>query len=459
MEGVDCDAKVCKRCLERICNVHAGKLAIRARVAVHTHSWQMPAKKKGKDAPVSLQCAAFNQLHTHLAVGTTSGWQVVACEPYLPCQDSELSGGVAAIQMLFASSLIALVGGGERAEDSPRRLRLWNSSTSSPVFELTFASAVLRVLMNRTRLLVVLAEATHVFELATMRLLHQLECAPNPRGVAALCSSDAGICAVWPGGHAPGWVGKLTIFDAVHGSALATVAAHHSGIACVSLTAKGHLMATASEKGTVIRVHTVPESQCVYTFRRGTMRATIQSLSFAMAAEPAGTPEEAMASTPAAAAIGNGGDEAISPEQGGSGGDGGGSGGAIVASSSSSAKLTKKNRRGPLLCVTSSTGTIHVWRCGDGEPSRSGRGAAAKGLFGRGRAAAAAERDLASVKLKNAGNSGGWCIAAIREDSAADTCSMYVVSARGEFFIYALDPSSGTCSLQDERRLTPVEIS
>ena len=49
-------------------------------------------------------------------------------------------------------------------------------------------------------------------------------------------------------------------------------------IACVSLTAKGHLMATASEKGTVIRVHTVPESQCVYTFRRGTMRATIQSL-------------------------------------------------------------------------------------------------------------------------------------------------------------------------------------
>ena len=94
-----------------------------------------------------------------------------------------------------------------------------------------------------------------------------------------------------------------------------------------------------------------------------------------------------------------------------------------------------------------------------GEPSRSGRGAAAKGLFGRGRAAAAAERDLASVKLKNAGNSGGWCIAAIREDSAADTCSMYVVSARGEFFIYALDPSSGTCSLQDERRLTPVEIS
>ena len=31
--------------------------------------------------------------------------------------------------------------------------------------------------------------------------------------------------------------------------------------------------------------------------------------------------------------------------------------------------------------------------------------------------------------------------------------------ARGEFFIYALDPVSGTCSLQDERRLMPVEIS
>lgn len=211
---------------------------------------------------------AFNQTATHLALGTETGWLIVACEPFMPCQEAASPGGISAIQMLFASSLIALVGGGERAEDSPRRLRLWNSSTSSPVFELTFSSAILRVLMNRTRLLAVLEDATHVFELATMRLLHQLETAPNPRGVAALCSSDAGICAVWPGGQAPGWAGRLTIFDASHGAPLTSIAAHHSNIACVALTAKGDLMATASEKGTVIRVHTVPAGACIHTFRR-----------------------------------------------------------------------------------------------------------------------------------------------------------------------------------------------
>ena len=121
--------------------------------------------------PPALLSFAFNQLHTHLAIGTPTGWHVLGCEPFTPCLDVASSGGVSAIQMLFSSSLIALVGGGERAEDSPRRLRLWNTSTSSPVFELTFASAVLKVLMNRTRLLVVLNDATHVFELNTMRLL------------------------------------------------------------------------------------------------------------------------------------------------------------------------------------------------------------------------------------------------------------------------------------------------
>jgi autophagy-related protein 18 len=38
--------------------------------------------------------------------------------------------------------------------------------------------------------------------------------------------------------------------------------------------------ATASEKGTVIRVHCLPQAAKVYTFRRGTLSASIRSLAF-----------------------------------------------------------------------------------------------------------------------------------------------------------------------------------
>ena len=78
-------------------------------------------------------CAQFNQMHSHLALGTKKGWRIVGCHPFTPCAASSPDGGVSAICMLFASSLVALVGHGERAEDSPRRLRLWNTSTSSVV--------------------------------------------------------------------------------------------------------------------------------------------------------------------------------------------------------------------------------------------------------------------------------------------------------------------------------------
>ena len=439
----------------------------------------MPASSAAAQEKPRVVCHSFNQLHTHLAVGTTVGWHIVACEPYTPCQEARSPGGVAAIQMLFTSSLIAIVGNGERAEDSPRRLRLWNSSTSSPVFELTFATEVLRVLMNRTRLLVVLSDATHVFELSTMRLLHLLESAPNPKGIGALCSSDAAICAVWPGGHAPGWAGRLTIFDASQeGSAVASVAAHHSNICCVALNARGELMATASDKGTVIRVHRVPSGECMHTFRRGSMRATVYSLAFAAvdqqdaeAEPPAGVGGEAADGAPADASMLDG---AGRPRQ---------------ASSSSGSRHAAK-RNGPLLCATSSTGTVHVWRCGQ-LPGSAADGAAADQLghlvarcggaaatprgglaslqkwLGAQTASASAERDFAHVRLRLPKDD-SWCVAAMREESGAPSdlvtdmaeggdvprCALYVLTARGEFFVHALDARrGGTCVLQDERRI------
>ena len=261
--------------------------------------------------------------------------------------------------MLFTSSLIALVGHGDRA-DGAQRLRLWNTSNSSPVFELPFASAVLRVMMNKKRLLVVLEGATHIFELNTLRMLQTLETAPNPRGIAALCSdSDASICAVWPGGAAPAGRASWCFSTSSHCHPLCTVAAHQSGISCAALDTRGELLATASEKGTVIRVHLVPNggagagsdsgglsSQLLYTLRRGTARATIHSLSFAVSGAEADH---------AAAA-------AATASDGASGGDAGGRPSASAEGAGGAGAASPHDR--PLLCCASSTGTVHVWRLG-----------------------------------------------------------------------------------------------
>ncbi|KAG0176810.1 autophagy protein [Apophysomyces sp. BC1034] len=58
------------------------------------------------------------------------------------------------------------------------------------------------------------------------------------------------------------------------------VQAHKSPLSCITMNSEGTLLATASEKGTVIRVFAIPDANKVYQFRRGSYPAKIFSMSF-----------------------------------------------------------------------------------------------------------------------------------------------------------------------------------
>lgn len=58
------------------------------------------------------------------------------------------------------------------------------------------------------------------------------------------------------------------------------IVAHDSRIACIALTQDGSLVATASSKGTLIRVFNTLDGSLLQEVRRGTDRAEIQSLAF-----------------------------------------------------------------------------------------------------------------------------------------------------------------------------------
>lgn len=58
------------------------------------------------------------------------------------------------------------------------------------------------------------------------------------------------------------------------------VEAHRSPLSCVTLNDAGNLLATASDKGTIIRVFSIPSARKLYQFRRGSMPSRIYSMSF-----------------------------------------------------------------------------------------------------------------------------------------------------------------------------------
>lgn len=75
--------------------------------------------------------------------------------------------------------------------------------------------------------------------------------------------------------------GEVVIFDVMNYTNKIVIAAHDNPLAAMAFNSKGTLIATASEKGTVIRVFSVLNGQLQFEFRRGYARCvSIYSLCF-----------------------------------------------------------------------------------------------------------------------------------------------------------------------------------
>lgn len=204
--------------------------------------------------------------------------------------------------MLYSTSLLALVGAGQHASLSPRRLQLFNSSEAKVICELNFVSSILAVLMNRKRLLVALEQKLHLFDITTMKVLKTIEtcekkglCALSPlvvgqpqtmgvvrqgdQPVSQSPESEGVSYLAFPGAAESG---DVILCNAITGDPVHVLKAHKGTLSMMAFNNDGTLLATASTKGTVIRVFTVPSGELLYTLRRGSYSATIFSISFSM---------------------------------------------------------------------------------------------------------------------------------------------------------------------------------
>lgn len=93
-----------------------------------------------------------------------------------------MDGDIGIVEMLFCTSLVALVGANHSL--SSRALRINNTKRESTICELSFHSPILAVKMNRKRLIVVLETQIYIYDISNMKLLHTIDTIPNPTGRA-----------------------------------------------------------------------------------------------------------------------------------------------------------------------------------------------------------------------------------------------------------------------------------
>ncbi|KAL2325528.1 hypothetical protein Fmac_024586 [Flemingia macrophylla] len=226
---------------------------------------------------------SFNQDSGCFAAATDHGFRIYNCDPFREIFRREFGagGGVGLVHMLFRCNILAFVGGGSsEPRYPPNKVMIWDDHQSRCIGELSFRSEVKGVRLRRDRIVVVLAHKIFVYNFADLKVLHQIETIANPKGLCDLSHVSSTMVLVCPGlqkgqVRVEHYASKRTKF----------IMAHDSRIASFALTHDGRLLATASSKGTLIRLFNTLDGSLLQEVRRGADRAEIYSLAFSPTAQ------------------------------------------------------------------------------------------------------------------------------------------------------------------------------
>nr|XP_054598182.1 WD repeat domain phosphoinositide-interacting protein 1 isoform X1 [Nothobranchius furzeri] len=355
----------------------------------------------GADEPgLRLGCVAFNQDSTSLALGTRAGYQLFSLTlvEELDCvHKSADTPGIYIAERLFSSSLVVVVSSNE-----PQRMHIYHFRKGTEICSYSYPHRILSVKLNRQRLVVCLQESIYIHNIKDMKLLQTLFNTPsNPSGLCALSVSQSSSYLAYPGSATDG---EVIVYDTNSMSSLTKIPAHDSPLAALAFSASATNLASASERGTVIRVFSVPEGQRLFEFRRGMKRyVSINCLCF-------------------------------SPD-------------------------------GHFLCASSNTETVHVFKLDPLGPSGVDGAATWTAYVGKMFSAASSylpaqvsgvmsqDRAFATAHLLSTGQRNVCTLVPIQK-----LLRLLVATADGQLFIYDVDPQDGgECRLAHSHRLTGVD--
>ncbi|KAK6328258.1 WD repeat domain phosphoinositide-interacting protein 1-like isoform X2 [Coregonus clupeaformis] len=350
----------------------------------------------GPGGPQGLISASFNQDTTSLSVGTKSGYRLfsVTSVDKMDCiHEGAECPDVYVVERLFSSSLVVVV-----SLSMPRRMNVYHFKRGTEICNYSYSNNILSVRLNRQRLVVCLEESVYIHNIKDMKLLKTLLNTPhNPSGLCALSVNHGNSYLAYPGSQT---IGEIIVYDANNLSTVTRIPAHDSPLAALTFNASGTKLASASERGTVIRVFTIPEGQRLFEFRRGMKRyVSISSLSFSSDAQ--------------------------------------------------------------FLCASSNTETVHIFKLEQHSPSREGESPTWGAYVGKMFTAASTylpsqvsdmmhqDRAFATVRLNMFGLKNVCALSMVQK-----LPRLLVASSDGHLYIYNIDPQDGgECVLVRKHRL------
>lgn len=227
----------------------------------------------------SVQSVSFNQDFGCFACGLESGFRLFNVDPLKSTYGEKLDGGIAKVEMLFRCNYVALIGNGTKASFPSNAVVVWDIANRSEVTRIEMNADVNGVRLRRDRIVIILETKIHVFSFTdSPSQLHVFDTSQNPRAICCLCPSSNNSLLVFPSPTSPSVVMCVNLADP--DAPAKTITAHMRPLATIALNSDGTQIATASEKGTIIRVFDTSCGTMLRQLRRGTNPAIIFCLNF-----------------------------------------------------------------------------------------------------------------------------------------------------------------------------------
>ena len=172
------------------------------------------------------------------------------------------------IIMLFKTNIFALV-------SYDNKLIIWDDNRRKDLCEFKFNKNILKVKLWRDKIIVVCIDKIFIFNLYNFKQLDVIETGDNFYGIVAI-SYEAEQILAYPDKE----TGSIKIKNFKKPSEFNIKNAHLSNIVYLSLSYDGRVLATASEKGTLIRIFNTENGNLLQEVRRGTDEAEIKYICF-----------------------------------------------------------------------------------------------------------------------------------------------------------------------------------
>ena len=222
---------------------------------------------------------SFNQDYSLISIGTNFGYKILELSP-LHIHIKYLLGGIYNCELSYRSNLIALTGGGKKPKFNTKKVVIYNDLEECVENEYKFSTPVLNVKFKKTYIFIVCKKKIYVFNIMTSQNIDIFETTDNENGIIAVNGCEEKTIMAHPIESDEklnqGYVGIKNYKTKKYFSFLA----QNEQISYMEIDYNGLLLATANDKGNIIRLHNLLDQTLVYECKKEKDKSIINYICF-----------------------------------------------------------------------------------------------------------------------------------------------------------------------------------